>query len=568
VLLVALPMVILTGLLSYIAYGPQFGEAIPNDVGWLKLPTFDWPSRPSWLYRLTQGVHVGLGPIIIPVVLAKLWSVIPRLFAWPPLRSIAQLVERLSHEHATEVAVPTTRYLTIGWVVVTNGRREAIAVSLGVVLVVAAFVVPHLSLGIVAPLIHSTPQQVHDLADTAPIFGWWKAHVGWGSIAAVAIGIAAALWGPSLAQRFSWRVLTLVTWFTSCGWAFSLAMIDGWQLGFAGRLVARHEYLRQVPTITDIPEMLRTFSSRILDYQPNSWITHVSGHPPGALLTFVWLDRIGLSGGAWAGAFCLLVGSSAATAVIVAVRAVSDEPTARMAAPFLAVAPTAIWIAVSADAYFAGVATWGIALLALAASRTVRWPIPVAAAAGLLLGWAIFLNYGLVLIGLLALAVLIAVRNRRAALTALAAAVPASVAVVVAFAVAGFWWFDGYTLVQQRYWQGIAMIRPFQYWGWANLASVACAIGLGSVAGLGRVFDIAAIRRRCGLHLLVLAAIAAILCADLSMLSKAETERIWLPFMVWLTAAPALLPRPSQRWWLAANDVGALAINHFILTNW
>jgi len=96
VLLVGLPVVILTGLLSYIAYGPQFDQAIPADVGWLKLPTFDWPSRPSWLYRLTQGLHVGLGLIIIPVVLAKLWSVIPRLFAWPPLRSIAQLVERLS----------------------------------------------------------------------------------------------------------------------------------------------------------------------------------------------------------------------------------------------------------------------------------------------------------------------------------------------------------------------------------------------------------------------------------------------------------------------------------------
>jgi methylthioxylose transferase len=448
------------------------------------------------------------------------------------------------------------------------GRREAIAVFVGVALVVAAFVVPHLGLGIVAPLIHSSPQAIHDLADTAPIFGWWKAHVGWGSIAAVAIGIAATLWGPSLAQRLSWRVLTLVTWASSCAWAFALAMIDGWQLGFAGRLVARHEYLRQVPTITDIPDMLRTFSSRILDYQPHSWITHVSGHPPGALLTFVWLDRIGLSGGAWAGAFCLLVGSSTATAVIVAVRAVSDEATARMAAPFVAVAPTAIWIAVSADAYFAGVAAWGLASLALASSRTVRWPIPVAAGAGLLLGWAIFLNYGLMLMGLLALAVLIAVRNRRSALAALAAAVPVAVAVVVAFAVAGFWWFDGYTLVQQRYWQGIAMNRPFQYWGWANLASVACAIGFGSVAGLGRVFDIAAIRQRCGLHLLVLAALAAILCADLSMLSKAETERIWLPFMVWMTAAPALLPQSSQRWWLAANVVGALAINHFILTNW
>jgi DMSO/TMAO reductase YedYZ molybdopterin-dependent catalytic subunit len=95
-LLVGLPIVILTGLLSYIAYGPQFGQAIPADVGWLKLPTFDWPTDPSWLYRLNQGLHVILGLVLIPIVLAKLWSVIPRLFAWPPSRSIAQLLERIS----------------------------------------------------------------------------------------------------------------------------------------------------------------------------------------------------------------------------------------------------------------------------------------------------------------------------------------------------------------------------------------------------------------------------------------------------------------------------------------
>ncbi|EUA52408.1 hypothetical protein I553_2595 [Mycobacterium xenopi 4042] len=46
--------------------------------------------------------------------------------------------------------------------------------------------------------------------------------------------------------------------------------------------------------------------------------------------------------------------SSAAAAVTIAVRAVADEPTARLVAPFVAVAPTAIWIAVSADGYFAG----------------------------------------------------------------------------------------------------------------------------------------------------------------------------------------------------------------------
>ncbi|MGH3423970.1 MAG: molybdopterin-dependent oxidoreductase [Nocardioidaceae bacterium] len=96
VLLVCLPVVTLTGLLSYVAYAPQLGQAIPRDVGWLHLPVFDWPTGPSWLYRLTQGVHVVLGLVIVPVVLAKLWSVVPRLFTWPPARSVAQVLERLS----------------------------------------------------------------------------------------------------------------------------------------------------------------------------------------------------------------------------------------------------------------------------------------------------------------------------------------------------------------------------------------------------------------------------------------------------------------------------------------
>ncbi|PRC46607.1 hypothetical protein C6A85_89230, partial [Mycobacterium sp. ITM-2017-0098] len=280
------------------------------------------------------------------------------------------------------------------------------------------------------------------------------------------------LWGPALAQRLPWRWLPWTAWAVSCAWAFSLAMIDGWDRGFAGRLEARHEYLRQVPTVTDIPEAVRSFAGRILDYQPDSWITHVSGHPPGALLTFVWLDRIGLGGGAWAGLLCLLAGSSIAAAVVVTVRVLADEDAARIAAPFAAVAPTAIWIAVSADGYFAGVAAWGIALLALAVTRTARLPVLAAAASGLLLGWGVFLNYGLVLMAIPALAVLLSATDWRAALTALAPAVIAAATVAVVFYSAGFWWFDGYLLVQERYWQGIATERPFQYWGWANFASV------------------------------------------------------------------------------------------------
>lgn len=440
--------------------------------------------------------------------------------------------------------------------------------TVGVLLVAAAFVVPHLDLGTVTPLINSTERRIDMFAQTAPIFGWWDAHVGPGTIPAIVIALATVLWGPTVAQRLPGPAVPLVAWATSCAWAFSLAMVDGWNQGFAGRLEAPHEYLREVPEINDIGYMLESFSSRIVDHQPDSWITHVSGHPPGALLTFVWLERIGLGGGAWAAVFVLLVGSSAAAAVVVTLRAIADDEIARRAAPFVAVAPTAIWIAVSADGYFAGVAAWGIALLAVAV-HGVSWRVYVAAAgAGLLLGWALFLNYGLSLIALLAVAVLVTATGFAEGLRAAVPVVAVVLGVVAVFVAAGFWWFDGYSLVQERYWDGIASDRPFQYWGWANFASVVCAIGLGGVAGLGRLFDIEAIRRRSGLHMLLLGALAAVIAADLSMLSKAETERIWLPFTIWLTAAAALLPPRSHRWWLGVNVVGALLLNHLILTNW
>ncbi|MEU3500981.1 molybdopterin-dependent oxidoreductase [Streptomyces hundungensis] len=54
------------------------------------------PSRPVWGYRLSQGLHVASGIAAIPLLLAKLWTVYPRLFAWPPLRSVRHALERLS----------------------------------------------------------------------------------------------------------------------------------------------------------------------------------------------------------------------------------------------------------------------------------------------------------------------------------------------------------------------------------------------------------------------------------------------------------------------------------------
>ncbi|MGW2026022.1 molybdopterin-dependent oxidoreductase [Streptomyces decoyicus] len=98
VLLVGITVLFVTGLLSYAAYNPDLapGNDQTPGKGRLGFYLFSWPTSPYWLYRLTQGIHVTLGVVLIPVLLAKLWSVIPKLFSWPPLRSPSHALERLS----------------------------------------------------------------------------------------------------------------------------------------------------------------------------------------------------------------------------------------------------------------------------------------------------------------------------------------------------------------------------------------------------------------------------------------------------------------------------------------
>jgi len=92
-LLVLVAIVAVTGFLSHAAYQPGLGTNALVEPD-LPLTFFDWPTGPSWLYALNQGLHVNVGLVAVPWLLAKLWSVIPRLFAWPPVTSPAQAVER------------------------------------------------------------------------------------------------------------------------------------------------------------------------------------------------------------------------------------------------------------------------------------------------------------------------------------------------------------------------------------------------------------------------------------------------------------------------------------------
>ncbi|MFI7405085.1 molybdopterin-dependent oxidoreductase [Streptomyces sp. NPDC049541] len=98
VLLGGITVLFVTGLLSYAAYNPGLSPVNDQtpDKGILGFYLFSWPTDPHWLYRLTQGVHVTLGITLIPVLLAKLWSVVPKLFTLPPARSLAHALERIS----------------------------------------------------------------------------------------------------------------------------------------------------------------------------------------------------------------------------------------------------------------------------------------------------------------------------------------------------------------------------------------------------------------------------------------------------------------------------------------
>ncbi|MGH3783748.1 MAG: hypothetical protein ACRDRO_24785 [Pseudonocardiaceae bacterium] len=408
--------------------------------------------------------------------------------------------------------------------------------------------------------------------DVPPLGAQWLPHIGPGTVPAVLIAVLVTLRGPELAARLPWRPLLGISAVTAVAWTLCLALIDGWQRGVADRLTTDTEYLHDVPRVADIGAMLRSFAERILGGHPESWTVHVAGHPPGALLVFVGLDRIGLPGGVPAALLCVLVGSSAAVAVAITLRALGAEATARAALPFGVLFPGAIWIGVSADGLFAGVLAWGVALLALGAARP-RLDLPAfgaSAAGGLLLGATLFLSYGLVLAGLLPVAVVVAARRVAPLLVA-----GAGVAAVVAtFAVAGFWWLDGYRQITIRYYQPgeYGLVRPYGYWVWADLACLAVVLGPAGVAGLRRVFSstggLGAPGGRGVLMLVCVAAGVGVLVADLSGLSKAEVERIWLPFAVWLVAAAGLLPGRQARWWLAGQAVVALVVNHLLLTSW
>jgi methylthioxylose transferase len=410
-----------------------------------------------------------------------------------------------------------------------------------------------------------------------PLLAFWHPHVGSGTPLAI-LSLLLGLRLQRLVAVLPWRRLLAAGWLLNLAWMCSLTLVDGLQQGWIDVLLDPNEYLHDLHRISDPWTFVSTFT-HFIAFGPVVdgdlvWTTHVAGHPPLTTLIFWLLGRLGLGGGFWAGALCILVGSAASVALPATLRELGAEAASRRIVPFVALFPGAVWMAVSADGLFAGVAVSGLALMCLGAARG---RILASLAGGLLLGIAVFLSYGLILFGLIVLpAMLLTVRQRglRSVLVPWLIATVGFVTVAAVHMALGFNWVSGLVALRVRYNQGVAGDRPFSYFVYADLAAwlVSCspllAIGVVrsmTVLGKGRTGPWTQDRI---VAVLALSGVLAALVADFSGLSKAETERIWLSFGVIAYSGLALLHGQRARWALATSAAWALLVNHLLNTGW
>jgi hypothetical protein len=278
------------------------------------------------------------------------------------------------------------------------------------------------------------------------------------------------------------------------------------------------------------------------------------------------MDRIGLGGAGWEAALCIAGGASMVPAALISLKELAGESWARAAAPFVALAPTAVWIVTSGDAFFAGMTTWALTLVIMSIRRRGIRSDALAGAGGLLFGGALLLSYGLTV--LVVVPAIVAVAHRRVRPLVVAAA--GGALVILGLAAAGFWWYAGLRSSLVQYRASVARFRPQSYFWLGDLGAFAIALGPATAVALARLRDRAT-------WLLVAGGLVAVAIADVSGLSRAEVERIWLPLAPWILVAGWVLaepelPRPfspaAPRVWLALTLGTGLAVQLLLRTAW
>ncbi len=367
-----------------------------------------------------------------------------------------------------------------------------------------------------------------------PLAGFWHRRLNQAVFPTAAAGLLIAFGLPVIAERARWWIALAAGVFTTIGFASILTLNDGWR-GFQGGVDDPSGFLAALPKVHSVGQFLHDFIRLIREVRVG---IHVQGHPPGMVIVAWAFNQLGQHGGRRFAMLVIVAGALGGGGVLIVVRRLVDETTARRALPFVAVAPACVWIASTADAFFAGVAAWTIVCLAYAITTTGRRSIVLSVGCGLAYFCCLMLSYGL---ALFAIPIVVMCVWRRRWVPCVTVFATAGVGLLLV-RTQGFWWVDGLRTTKMIYFQGVARHRPQSYFLFANIAALGIALGPMIPVAYSQLRD-----RR--VWILIGSVVVAVIAADVSGMSRAEVERIWLPFTTFLLAGGSALwlgPRPRR----------------------
>jgi methylthioxylose transferase len=396
---------------------------------------------------------------------------------------------------------------------------------------------------------------------SAPFLGSYRLALDPATLLAPTVALVALIAvANGVHERLRWPLLLFAGYGVAAAWAFALAVVDGGQ-GLAGPMTNPDEYLADVPDVAGDPgRYLDTFVQR-----EDEHTVATRQHPPLPVLALWALTRLGIERPAALGATITVLGALVTPLVAAAVRSLCGEQAARRLLPVLALAPYAVWIAVSMDAVTAALGAAFVAAGVIASERDRPAPSRVgwAAACGLLLGVAALFTYSVAWLGASVLCIYFV--RRRPLLNV--ATGGCALLPLLAVAMAGFSWADGLEMAQRDLSTRVGPVRSALIWGFLGLVVLLLACGPALVASARKV------ALTPGWPFLV-GAVLGVGFAILAGLARGEAERSWLPFFPWLLVAAVAPERrggpasPTPVLLVGAGAVTAVTIQAVLRTAW
>ena len=409
-----------------------------------------------------------------------------------------------------------------------------------------------------------------------PFLMLWKPDLHWPAVIALVLAVGCVWAAPWAIERVrSGAAFAMLGYVVTLAIGLSVAAARlgtaGWSHVFdlspAGSFEAKFEYLPALPALHRGVAYYVGHFAQLLPELP----THAKGNPPGPLVA---MHLLGLTTPGRLAAGCVIVGSlvtpltyalgrslgsathlGAAADQVAGGTVVDAERRGRVAATFAAFSPCVlIYGFTSFDFVFAAMAA---AVAWLLVSRRGRVVVVGCLAAGV----AAFFSWVLLAIPAWAV-VVVYVRDGRGSAVRLAVGAAAGMAAVTLL-LAAVWGYDPIAIfraVHHAYGGGPAAHRPYAFWLFGSPAAWITLLGPPIVWLALRSLQRA---EPAAIGVAVIVVVSAV-----AGFTKAETERIWLPYVPLVCAAAAATPIARLRPWLIAMVMIALVIEVLFGTIW